>query len=95
MRTVIRKSAKEGTMSLENRLAKLRATSVKKYGTELRSILMGAIADLRASGILDRAIKVGDLLPPFVLENSEGIEVRSDDLLARGPIVLTVFRGHW
>ena len=54
-----------------------------------------ATADLRASGILDRVIKVGDPLPPFALKNAFGQQVRSADLLATGPLVLTVFRGSW
>lgn len=50
---------------------------------------------LRASGVLDRVIKVGDRLPPFALKNAFGEEVRSSELLANGPLVLTVFRGSW
>ena len=54
-----------------------------------------ATADLRASGIMDHVIKVGDRLPLFTLKNAFGKEVRSEDLLAAGPLVLTVFRGSW
>ena len=50
---------------------------------------------LRASGILDGVIKVGHRLPPFALQNAFGQEVRSSELLANGPLVLTVFRGTW
>ena len=44
---------------------------------------------------MDRVIKVGDPLPPFALPNAYGREVRSADLLAKGPLVLTFFRGAW
>jgi peroxiredoxin len=54
-----------------------------------------ATDDLRASGILDGVIKVGDRLPPFALQNAFGQEVRSSELLANGPLVLAVFRGTW
>jgi len=54
-----------------------------------------AIEELRASGIMDRVIKVGDRLPSFALPNAYGQEVRSGDLLAKGPLVLTFFRGAW
>jgi peroxiredoxin len=54
-----------------------------------------ATAELRGSGILDDVIKVGDRLPPFALQNAFGEEVRSSELLANGPLVLTVFRGAW
>jgi len=39
---------------------------------------------------MDRVIKVGDRLP-----NAYGREVHSSDLLVRGPLVLTFFRGAW
>jgi hypothetical protein len=54
-----------------------------------------ATDDLRASGIMDRVIKVGDPLRPFALKNVFGPELRSSELLANGPLVLTVFRGSW
>jgi len=54
-----------------------------------------ATDDLRSSGILEGVIKVGDRLPAFALKNAFGEEVRSSELLASGPLVLTVFRGTW
>jgi peroxiredoxin len=44
---------------------------------------------------MDRVIKVGNPLPGFALKNAFGQEVRSSELLAKGPLVLTVFRGSW
>ncbi len=57
---------------------------------------MGEATDaLRASGIMDGVIKVGARLPAFTLPNAHGTPVSSAALLAQGPLVLTVFRGHW
>lgn len=42
-----------------------------------------------------RALKVGDRLPPFVLPNAEGGLISSDELLAQGPLVIIFFRGEW
>jgi len=68
-------------------------------GERLDAIRQGADKrippDKRASGIMDRVIKVGDPLPGFALKNAFGQEVRSSELLAKGPVVLTVFRGSW
>jgi len=47
------------------------------------------------SGIMDRVIKVGDRLPGFAPPNAYGLDVRSSYLLAKGPLVLTFFRGAW
>jgi peroxiredoxin len=44
---------------------------------------------------MDGVIKVGGQLPAFALKNAFGQEVRSSELLANGPLVLTVFRGSW
>ena len=43
----------------------------------------------------NRALKVGDRMPSFVLPNAEGKLVFSDDLLEHGPLVVTFFRGNW
>jgi peroxiredoxin len=37
----------------------------------------------------------GDRAPDFVLENASGRMIRLDELLARGPVVLTFYRGAW
>ena len=41
------------------------------------------------------AIKVGDRLPEFSLGNTDGATVHSTELLGKGAVVLTVFRGKW
>jgi peroxiredoxin len=54
-----------------------------------------ATEELRAPGIMHRVIEVGNRLPSFALPNAYGQEVRSSDLSAKGPLVLTFFRGAW
>jgi peroxiredoxin len=54
-----------------------------------------ATAELKASGLAARAIGVGDTAPAFSLGDAEGTPVRSDALLARGPLVLSFYRGVW
>lgn len=51
--------------------------------------------ELIASGQAQRALKAGDRAPDFDLPDSEGKTVSSRDLLAKGPIVLTFYRGFW
>jgi hypothetical protein len=82
-------------MSLEQQLAKLREASAKRVPEDKRAIMGRVTQDLRESGIMDGVIKVGDPLPPFALENANGSVVESAGLLAKGAVVLTVFRGHW
>ncbi len=73
----------------------MRAASAKRIPEDKRAVMGRATRELRDSGIMDRVIKVGDALPPFSLSTANGETVSSADLLAKGAIVLTVFRGHW
>ena len=82
-------------MTLDEKLATIREAARKRHPPERQAVMHRANEDLRASGILDRVIKVGERLPAFALQNAYGREVRSSDLLAGGPLVLTVFRGSW
>jgi hypothetical protein len=54
-----------------------------------------ATAELKASGIEDRVLKVGDRAPEFTLFNQDHVEVSYANLLRQGPLVVSFFRGHW
>lgn len=82
-------------MSLAEQLDAIRAGATTRVPPEQRAIMAEATNSLRKSGILDSVPKVGDRLPDFRLRNAEGVEVRARDLLVRGPLVLTFFRGVW
>lgn len=82
-------------MALEDTLRGLREASGKRIPPDKAAIMHGATEELRASGIMERAVKVGDRLPEFALPNAHRQQVRSADLLASGPLVLTFFRGAW
>jgi peroxiredoxin len=47
------------------------------------------------SGIASNALKPGDLLPDFLLPDECGHLVWSQELLIRGPLVMTFFCGAW
>jgi len=82
-------------MTLAETLQGIREASAKRIPPERAAIMHRATEELRASGIMERVIKVGDRLPAFALPNAYGWDVRSTDLLAKGPLVLTFFRGSW
>jgi peroxiredoxin len=54
-----------------------------------------ATAELIASGAAFRAKKVGDKAPSFSLKDPEGNIVCSADLLKKGPLIVSFYRGVW
>jgi peroxiredoxin len=54
-----------------------------------------ATAELIASGAARRAKKAGEIAPSFSLQDPEGNGVNSDQLLKRGPLVVSFYRGVW
>ncbi|UAK25287.1 peroxiredoxin-like family protein [Sphingomonas nostoxanthinifaciens] len=54
-----------------------------------------ATDELVASGAAANARKAGDVAPSFVLNDPAGNAVSSDELLAKGPLVVTFYRGVW
>lgn len=82
-------------MTLQERLDAYKAEFESKLSPEKLAIMHRATEDLRRSGILERVIKVGAQAPEFVLPNVRGEKVSSAELLRRGPLVLTFYRGVW
>lgn len=62
---------------------------------EASAALHGFIEDLRATGIEDRVLKVGEPAPAFELEAADGRRVSLDSLVVRRPVILTFYRGRW
>lgn len=54
-----------------------------------------ATTELIASGAVQGTLKAGDKAPVFTLNDSDGKAVSSAELLARGPLVLSFYRGVW
>ena len=54
-----------------------------------------ATAELIASGQAERALKAGDKAPIFLLNDSDGHLVSSAELLSKGPLVVSFYRGVW
>lgn len=58
-------------------------------------IMAKATEDLMRSGQAERAVHQGQKAPDFVLPDVSGRPVRLSDLLKKGPVVLTFYRGGW
>jgi hypothetical protein len=82
-------------MTLQERLDAMRAAAKTRIPPEAQAIMQRSVDDLRASGILNRVTQVGEKAPEFSLPNAAGRVVRLRELLARGPVVLSFYRGRW
>jgi peroxiredoxin len=78
-------------MTLRDKLEQHQRT----WSPTMRAAYEDLVRQLGRAETADRALKVGDKIPGFTLPNAEGSLVASDDLLARGPLVINFFRGDW
>ncbi|MEQ8662113.1 MAG: hypothetical protein RLW62_14950 [Gammaproteobacteria bacterium] len=85
----------DAIVSLQVKLTAIREGAAQRIPPDKLATMEAATKALRASGIMDGVIQPGARLPAFALANQHGKVIRSEDLLQRGAIVLTVFRGHW
>ena len=82
-------------MALKEQLDAIRDASSKRIPPDKQAIMHRATSDLRASGILDRILKIGQSMPSFAGQSHDGRSISSAALLAKGPLAISFFRGHW
>lgn len=82
-------------MSLKEKLKAQKEKFLTKAPPEAAETMARATAELRDSGITERALNVGQTMPSFELENQAGQKLSSQELLSQGPLVLSFYRGKW
>ncbi len=82
-------------MLLQEKLDAHKKAYEAKAPKEVLAVMHRAAKTLANSDILSRTVKVGDLAPVFVLKNTTSQDVSLDDLIDRGPVVLSFYRGRW
>lgn len=82
-------------MRLQERLDEIRSASKARVPEATRLVMDRAVEEVRASGLVDKAVREGDRMPGFTLPDTAGRAVSSDELLARGPLVVSFYRGRW
>jgi peroxiredoxin len=82
-------------MSLQAQLDALRSDLMAKVSPEIRDAMARADMELAASGIARCALKAGDRAPDFRLRDPRGGNVRLNDLLTEGPVVVSFYLGGW
>ncbi len=82
-------------MSLREELAAFAATMPARRPPEQLAIMEQTTRELIASGIGERALKEGDHAPDFALPDATGRIHALREVLERGPVILTFYRGGW
>jgi hypothetical protein len=82
-------------MALRDKLDAIREAGKTRIPPAAREVMERSIEDLRASGIMRRVARVGQSAPDFALPDANGSTVSLVDLRARGPVVLSFYRGRW
>jgi peroxiredoxin len=62
---------------------------------QVHVVMKRATDELIASGQAGRTLNVGDKAPVFTLNDPEGNPVSSAELLSKGPLVISFYRGVW
>ena len=87
-------------MTLQDRLNAIKADfeagkfPLRPTAADLES-MSRATAELIAGGQAQRAVPAGDRAPDFVLSDPDGNPISSRELLAKGPLVVSFYRGVW
>ena len=82
-------------MTLKAELDAFRSEFMSNAPPQVREAMTSADMELAASGISRRAVKAGNRVPEFRLPDARGGQVRLRELLAKGPVVVSFYRGGW
>ncbi|HLP83733.1 MAG TPA: peroxiredoxin-like family protein [Phycisphaerales bacterium] len=89
------KAAEHAAATLKPQLDAMRENFASKAPAETVALYEKGIRDVGSSGVLDTALKVGAKAPEFSLPDAKGERVALSSMLAKGPVVVTWYRGAW
>ena len=80
---------------LNAQLSEMREKSAAKIPEGAMAVMMKAMQDLAATGIVGKSLQEGAQAPDFSLPSVRGEQVTLSEFLSRGPVVLAFYRGGW
>lgn len=89
------KSAEHTAATLKPQLDAMRENFATKAPADVIALYDKGIRDVAAGGVTETALKVGAKAPEFTLPDAKGESVALATLLAKGPVVVTWYRGAW
>ena len=82
-------------MTLKEQLEAIKAQTASMITPEIAAAMKQGYEELAERNVLEKVLKTGETAPAFALPNSQGNIIRSQDLLAKGPLVILFYRGKW
>ena len=82
-------------MSLQEKLDAFKAQFKSQAPEGAFDAFARSTQELIDSGQADRAVAAGNVAPDFTLTDQDGETVALKDLLAKGPVVVSFYRGVW
>ena len=82
-------------MKLTDEIAEFEEEKQRSHARDVLDMIDLTTADLVATGLAEKALRVGDAAPDFTLPDALGNEIAIGDLLRDGPVVVNFYRGSW
>ncbi|KUK72222.1 MAG: Alkyl hydroperoxide reductase/ Thiol specific antioxidant/ Mal allergen [Clostridiales bacterium 38_11] len=82
-------------MNLSQKLQSYREESLSKKTEEDKAAMLETAENLRKLEIEKKALKEGDKIPEFQLKNAIGETIKIYDVLSKGPVIISFYRGAW
>ncbi|MEL7579562.1 peroxiredoxin-like family protein [Pseudoalteromonas sp. D15MCD-2] len=82
-------------MSLKTQIDAFEVQKKANAPADILNLMDVTTEKLIAEQLSKHALKVGDKFPAFELPDSKGKQISSTELLAKGPLVLSFYRGGW
>jgi len=95
MQELNNKKTHDSKDSLKVQLDEKKADFESKADSHIKKIYKEGIDSVQQSGVLSKALKIGDIAPNFILNNAVGAPIALYDLLNKGKVILTWYRGGW
>ena len=81
--------------TLARQLEERKQASRSRFPGQTLAVMDEATREVAASGIAGTSLAVGAQAPRFTLPDATGVPVSLSSLLAKGPVVLSFYRGGW
>ena len=81
--------------TLAQQIDELNQNLAQQVPTEILTSFSQSIADIKKLQLEDNCIQLGEIFPNFKLQNTTNQVVELNDLLQKGPVIISFFRGSW